>query len=326
MRLTNISEVIGCDHDSYLVLRDALQVQSADFDDQSHVMVSDQFLKAFPPTRAREPLSGLWDHFDHAGLGSIWGPRYQQSGLDVGWRDSGAWIRAVNAEVSLSSMASIIQTACARYLPLTVSWNGANHDFASGSIVGGCLKIAEDGVEGMTTWDQLEAWGRKMNHAPRAPRPIPTSADTEHLVSRIRASAIRNTTIHGKGGRILVYIPAALPPIERVNKYEDPLTLILRAHRGSCVEGGATWLNTPGGSEQDLAGCEIVISSGNVESTCQLLRTKLPGGEIPPGSQLQYRAGGLRYDEWDGNIWRVRDQKCSRRVMGKCVSKREAAR
>ncbi|MEG3164729.1 hypothetical protein U1701_09005 [Sphingomonas sp. PB2P19] len=130
MQMTTLSEYIRCDYPRFEAFRDATSVTSEDFKNQSSFPVSQSFLKTFPPTRAGEPLSGLWDFHDRLGFGHALVPSYYASNVDVVWHRDRAWIYARNSQVNTTALTDLIAHVCRKYLPISVSWIFHNHSLS----------------------------------------------------------------------------------------------------------------------------------------------------------------------------------------------------
>src|SRR5215207_4992735 len=104
---------------------------------------------------------------------------------------------------------------------------------------------------------------------------------------------------------IYVYLPEGLGPIDRGDKYEDPIIDELERSGLGEVSGAGTSLGDerPDGTRPIVA-CGIDIETSDVEATRATLRTMLPKLGCPSGTQLHYSISGKELrDEFDGTDW-----------------------
>jgi hypothetical protein len=104
---------------------------------------------------------------------------------------------------------------------------------------------------------------------------------------------------------VYVFLPEALGPIDRGDKYEDPMIDELERLGLGEVSGAGTMLSdeAPDGTRQ-VEACGIDVDTDDVEATRAALRTLLPGLGCPKGTQLQYSVSGRQLqDEYNGTDW-----------------------
>ncbi len=104
---------------------------------------------------------------------------------------------------------------------------------------------------------------------------------------------------------IYVFIPEPLGPMDRGDKYEDPIIDEFERLGLGEVSGAGTALGDerPDGT-RPIVSCGIDVDTDDVAATRAALRTLLPTLGCPKGTQLQYAISGkpLR-DEYDGADW-----------------------
>ena len=106
---------------------------------------------------------------------------------------------------------------------------------------------------------------------------------------------------------VYVYIPEALGPIDRGDKYEDPIDDELQARSLGCVSGAGCMLSDeqPDGSRH-VVSCGIDVDTDDVAGTRAFLREHLMSLGCPAGTQLHYREGDVPLqDEFGGSDWVV---------------------
>jgi hypothetical protein len=106
---------------------------------------------------------------------------------------------------------------------------------------------------------------------------------------------------------IFVFLPESLGPIDRGDKYEDPIIDELERLGLGEVTGGGTGMGDEGpDGRREIQSCGIDVETTNVEATRATLRELLPKLGCRPGTQLQYNvADKSLQDEYDGESWRV---------------------
>jgi len=104
---------------------------------------------------------------------------------------------------------------------------------------------------------------------------------------------------------VFVYLPELLDPMERHERYAEPLDAELRLRGFGYVSGGGSMLSeeNPDGTH-DIEWSGIDVDASDTPAARELLRKHLPPLGCMPGTQLQYRQGGRSlYDEYDGETW-----------------------
>jgi hypothetical protein len=97
---------------------------------------------------------------------------------------------------------------------------------------------------------------------------------------------------------IYVKIPEGIGPMDRGDKYEDPLEVKLREAGLGQVSGGGSQLgdHRPDGSRViDFCGLDIDVV--DLEKALALLRAELPPLGIPDGTELHYTVGEARLQD-----------------------------
>ncbi|HET9317945.1 MAG TPA: hypothetical protein VFQ51_20290 [Vicinamibacteria bacterium] len=92
---------------------------------------------------------------------------------------------------------------------------------------------------------------------------------------------------------VYVRIPAAIAPIERGERFEDPLNSALRqAHLGE-VTGGGTGLSAPDAQgRHGIEYCGIDVDLYDPVKGIPFLREELARLNVPRGTVLEYELGG----------------------------------
>ena len=102
---------------------------------------------------------------------------------------------------------------------------------------------------------------------------------------------------------VSVHIPEALMPLERVARYEDPLTTELVRQGLGEVTGGGTQLGArkPDG-KHDILGVDLDVDLADARRGLPALRAALRRLNAPPGTELVYESGGKPVKEplWEG--------------------------
>ena len=111
----------------------------------------------------------------------------------------------------------------------------------------------------------------------------------------------------GSSELIFVYVPESIGPIDRGDKYEDPLDDELRLRSLGSVSGAGTELGEPReDGTRDILSCGIDVDATDVGAARALLREQLPILGCPAGTLLQYDEGDQALqDEYDGSDWRL---------------------
>ena len=107
---------------------------------------------------------------------------------------------------------------------------------------------------------------------------------------------------------VYVMIPEGLMPIDRGDRYEDPIDDELQAAGLGYVSGGGSSLGDerPDGT-RPIDYCGVDVEANDLEAVLDLLRQTLPKLECPSGTQLHYRKDDVPLqDEFDGTSWILR--------------------
>ena len=104
---------------------------------------------------------------------------------------------------------------------------------------------------------------------------------------------------------IYVFLPESLGPIDRGDKYEDPIIDELERTDLGEVSGGGSSLGDPRPDGSRLIeSCGIDIDTHDLTGTRTMLRELLPKLGCPSGTQLKYTlADKPLQDEFDGADW-----------------------
>ena len=104
---------------------------------------------------------------------------------------------------------------------------------------------------------------------------------------------------------VYVFLPEPLGPIDRGNKYEDPIIDELERLGLGEVSGGGSSLGDPlPDGTRPIEFCGIDVDTDDVDATRAALRELLPKLGCPEGTQLHYRASDKPLqDEYDGSSW-----------------------
>ena len=104
---------------------------------------------------------------------------------------------------------------------------------------------------------------------------------------------------------IYVFLPEPLGPMDRGDKYEDPIIDELERLNLGEVTGGGTGMGEEGpDGRRAIESCGIDVETNSLDATRAALRELLPKLGCPPGTQLQYTLGDRELqDEYDGDSW-----------------------
>ena len=106
---------------------------------------------------------------------------------------------------------------------------------------------------------------------------------------------------------IFVFLPDPLGPIDRGDKYEDPIIDELERLGLGEVTGGGTGMGDerPDG-RREIQSCGIDVETTRLDEARSALRGLLPRLGCPPGTQLHYSvAEKALQDEFDGESWQL---------------------
>jgi hypothetical protein len=104
---------------------------------------------------------------------------------------------------------------------------------------------------------------------------------------------------------IYVFLPESLGPIDRGDKYEDPIIDELeRLGLGEVSGAGCLMGDVREDGTRLIESCGIDVDTNQVEATRAALRDLLPTLGCPAGTQLHYSASGNRLqDEYSAIGW-----------------------
>ena len=104
---------------------------------------------------------------------------------------------------------------------------------------------------------------------------------------------------------VYVFLPEALGPIDRGDKYEDPIIDELERLDLGEVSGAGTQLGDEGpDGKRPIVSCGIDVDTHDLDGARAALRELLPSLGCPRGTQLQFDASGRTLcDEYDGAAW-----------------------
>lgn len=104
---------------------------------------------------------------------------------------------------------------------------------------------------------------------------------------------------------VYVFLPEALGPMDRGDKYEEPIIDELERLGLGEVSGAGTSLGDEGpDGRRPIVSCGIDVDTNDVAATRAALRTLLPKLGCPQGTQLHYEtSGNALQDEYDGENW-----------------------
>lgn len=104
---------------------------------------------------------------------------------------------------------------------------------------------------------------------------------------------------------VYLKIPGNIQPIERGERFEDPLQAMLEESGAGEVSGGGSSLSDPDAEGRRVVEfCGIDIDVDDRDAALQRLRAFLPGLSIPAGTELHYtRDGRLLRDVYADGVW-----------------------
>lgn len=110
---------------------------------------------------------------------------------------------------------------------------------------------------------------------------------------------------------IFVFLPEPLGPMDRGDKYEDPIIDELERLRLGEVTGGGTGMGDEGpDGRREIQSCGIDVETTNVNAARKTLRELLPKLGCQAGTQLHYSvAEEALQDEYDGESWQVEQER-----------------
>jgi hypothetical protein len=133
----------------------------------------------------------------------------------------------------------------------------------------------------------------------RSPRP-PLNGDDPGTIARASPA-------HGQftADLIYIYLPGSIGPLDRGDRFEDPINEELqRLGLGEVSGGGSQLGDERADGSRPIEFCGIDVDTDNVDEARETLRMLLPKLGCPAGTQLHYRAAGSPLqDEYDGSEW-----------------------
>src|SRR5713226_6830643 len=95
---------------------------------------------------------------------------------------------------------------------------------------------------------------------------------------------------------VFVRIPESLEPLERAEKYEDPLEESLASSGFGVLTGGGAMLSAPDGDgHREIEWCGIDIELFNFDAGLELISTELKRLGAPKGTMLEYTLDGISH-------------------------------
>ena len=110
---------------------------------------------------------------------------------------------------------------------------------------------------------------------------------------------------------IYVFLPESIGPMDRGDKYEDPIIDELERLGLGEVSGAGTSLGEeqPDGSRY-IESCGIDVDTNDVRAAREALRAILPKLGCPKGTQLHYDMFGRELqDEYNGEDWALEQER-----------------
>ena len=106
---------------------------------------------------------------------------------------------------------------------------------------------------------------------------------------------------------VYVFLPESIGPIDRGDKYEDPIIDELeRLGLGEVSGGGSSFSEPRPDSTRLIKSCGIDIDTDDVDATRAMLHALLPKLGCPTGTQLHYMVSeNPLQDEYDGESWTI---------------------
>jgi hypothetical protein len=96
---------------------------------------------------------------------------------------------------------------------------------------------------------------------------------------------------------VFVRIPESLEPLERAEKYEDPLEESLASSGAGALTGGGAMLSAPDAAgHREIEWCGIDIDLFDFNNGLELIRTELKRLGAPQGTILEYTLDGIAYE------------------------------
>lgn len=106
---------------------------------------------------------------------------------------------------------------------------------------------------------------------------------------------------------IFIHLPEPLGPMDRGDKYEDPIIEELeRLGLGEVTGGGTGMGEERADGRREIESCGIDVETSDLGATRAALRNLLPNLGCRAGTLLQYSVADKELqDEYDGESWQV---------------------
>jgi hypothetical protein len=130
------------------------------------------------------------------------------------------------------------------------------------------------------------------------------------IIEKLKALLVgsRNEQVEAEPTELIyIRLPEPLEPLDRGEKYEDPLDAELRLTKLGYVSGGGSSLGDekPDGT-REIEWCGIDVDTAHVDEARALLREILPELGCLKGTSLQFRKGDSPLqDMFDGSGWEL---------------------
>ena len=121
---------------------------------------------------------------------------------------------------------------------------------------------------------------------------------------------------------VYVYLPESIGPMDRGDKYEDPIIEELERLGLGEVSGAGTELGDEGpDGRRPIVSCGIDVDTNDVPATRSALRELLPRLGCPEGTRIQYEQSGKPLqDEYDGAQWTLDNEPAHDPAPGSGIS------
>lgn len=130
------------------------------------------------------------------------------------------------------------------------------------------------------------------------------------IIDKLKALLVgsRNEQVEAEPTELIyIMLPEPLEPVERSEKYADPLDAELRLTGLGYVSGGGSSLSDelPDGT-REIESCGIDVDTMHVDDARALLRDHLPELGCRKGTTLQFRKDDKPLqDQFDGSSWEL---------------------
>jgi hypothetical protein len=93
---------------------------------------------------------------------------------------------------------------------------------------------------------------------------------------------------------IYIKIPAPIEPLERAERFEDPLEEVLERTGVGEISGGGSLLSAPDADgRRTIEYCGIDVDVTDLAAGLELLRTEMRRLEAPAGTSLEFQVDGV---------------------------------